>query len=139
MLFISFDLLFSFPYWVAFPTSTLGLIAICYYWWGCSLDNNNNNNTGEYGQWRPWRFCTFSLRELHSALSSAERTAPGKDDIIYDILKHLPTKAKDFLLNIFNRIGRQECFPKAGRFPSSSQSVSRERMHWMHLVIDQLP
>ena len=57
--------------------------------------------------------CTFSLHELHSALSSAEPTAPGKDDIIYDILKHLPTKAKDFLLNIFNRIWETGVLPKS--------------------------
>ena len=57
--------------------------------------------------------CTFSLHELHSALSSAESTAPGKDNIIYDMLKHSLTKAKNFLINIFNRIWETGVLPKS--------------------------
>ena len=30
--------------WVVFRAGALEFIAICFYWWGCSLDNDNDNN-----------------------------------------------------------------------------------------------
>ena len=46
----------------------------------------------------------FTFKELRDALSSTESTAPGEDSIIYDMLKHLPESAKQFLLQICNKI-----------------------------------
>ena len=55
----------------------------------------------------------FTLRELHDALSSTENTAPGEDDIIYEMLKHLPEHAKKFLLKIINKILETGILPKS--------------------------
>ena len=54
----------------------------------------------------------FSLRELRDALSSANPTAPGEDNILYSMLKHLPEHAKVFLLKIINKIWETSIMPK---------------------------
>ena len=46
----------------------------------------------------------FSLLELTSALSSSKNTSPGNDQIHYQMLKHLPDTAKEFLLKLYNRL-----------------------------------
>lgn len=46
----------------------------------------------------------FSLEELKDALSSTKPTSPGEDRILYEMLKHLPEDAKEFLLKIINKI-----------------------------------
>ena len=53
----------------------------------------------------------FSLRELKNALSSTEATAPGEDNILYEMLKHLPEAAKHFLLKIVNKIWETGILP----------------------------
>ena len=55
----------------------------------------------------------FTLRELTEALSSTEKTAPGEDDIIYEMLKHLSDHAKKFLLKIINKIWETGILPKS--------------------------
>ena len=55
----------------------------------------------------------FTLRELHEALSSTESTSPGEDNIIYEMLKHLPEHAKKFLLKIINKIWETGVLPES--------------------------
>ena len=53
------------------------------------------------------------MREFHNALSSTKETAPGEDNIIYAMIKHLPDDAKEFLLDIFNEIWVTGVLPKS--------------------------
>ena len=53
----------------------------------------------------------FTLRELREALSSCESTAPGADNITYNMIKHLPDCAKVFLLKILNKIWETGIIP----------------------------
>ena len=46
----------------------------------------------------------FTLRELEYALSTTESTSPGEDNILYEMIKHLPQHAKISLLKIINKI-----------------------------------
>merc|ERR1712002_974164 len=55
----------------------------------------------------------FTLRELHDTLSSTENTAPGEDNIIYEMLKHLPEHAKKVLLKIIKKIWETGILPKS--------------------------
>ena len=54
----------------------------------------------------------FSLREFGEALSSTEATSPGEDTIMYEMLKHLPEDAKNFLLKIINKVWETGILPK---------------------------
>ena len=54
----------------------------------------------------------FSLKELRDVLSSTEQTAPGEDNILYSMIKHLPEPAKQFLLKIINKIWETGILPK---------------------------
>ena len=54
----------------------------------------------------------FTLKELRDALSSTEASAPGEDNIVYEMLKHLPEEAKDFFLKITNKIWETGILPK---------------------------
>ena len=53
----------------------------------------------------------FTLRELREALLSCESTAPGEDNITYNMIKHLPEHAKVFLLKILNKIWETGIIP----------------------------
>ena len=44
----------------------------------------------------------FSLTELTDALSKANDSSPGPDDIHYQLLKHLPSSSLSILLEIYN-------------------------------------
>ena len=55
----------------------------------------------------------FTLRELSDALSSTKTSAPGEDNILYEMLKHLPDDAKNFLLKIINKIWETGILPKS--------------------------
>ncbi|KAG5885538.1 hypothetical protein JTB14_027393 [Gonioctena quinquepunctata] len=50
----------------------------------------------------------FEMGELNRALKQTSNTAPGKDNITYSMLYHLPEGLKRSLLNIFNRIWNNE-------------------------------
>ncbi|KAG5884009.1 putative RNA-directed DNA polymerase from transposon X-element, partial [Gonioctena quinquepunctata] len=50
----------------------------------------------------------FEMWELNRALKQTSNTAPGKDNITYSMLYHLPEGLKKSLLNIFNRIWNNE-------------------------------
>ena len=53
-----------------------------------------SDNTKPYNQ-------TFSIYELRTALGKAHDTAPGPDQIHYQILKHLPEASLQCLLKVF--------------------------------------
>ena len=53
----------------------------------------------------------FTLKELEHALSTTESTSPGEDNILYEMIKHLPEHAKTFLLRILNKIWNASIFP----------------------------
>ena len=42
----------------------------------------------------------FTFRELREALLNTENSSPGEDNILYEMLKHLPEEGKKFLLKI---------------------------------------
>ena len=53
----------------------------------------------------------FALKELKEALSNTESTAPGEDNIAYEMIKHLNEPEKIFLLKI-NKIWETGILPK---------------------------
>ena len=55
----------------------------------------------------------FSRRELDSALGLCHKTAPGNDDIPYQMISHLPEISLKFLLDLFNRIFREGTVPES--------------------------
>ena len=66
--------------------------------------NFKSHNTESYNQ-------LFSLSELQSALSRAHDTAPGPDNIHYQMLRHLPNSCLQTLLAVFNSIWTSGNFP----------------------------
>ena len=56
-----------------------------------------------------------SVLELTSALAIAKDTTPGPDRIHNLMLKHLPEKAMQFLLKLFNSIWQNHNFPNSWR------------------------
>ena len=44
-------------------------------------------------------YVKFSLKELKDAWETTEPSALGEDTILYEMLKHLPEKSKEFLLD----------------------------------------
>ena len=55
----------------------------------------------------------FNLDELKDAISKSHDTATGPDEIHYQMLKHLPLKSLQTLLEIFNYMW------ETGKFPES--------------------
>ena len=53
----------------------------------------------------------FTMREFDSALASCNETAPGPDDIPYEMFKHIPLNTKLFVLSIINRIWTDTKYP----------------------------
>ena len=76
----------------------------------------------------------ISLDELLDALKQAKSTAPGNDEVPFDMLTHLSEDGKQFLLDLFNRIWIESNLPtgwheatvlpllKPGKEPSSPES-----------------
>ena len=55
----------------------------------------------------------FTVAEFDDALASCNDTAPGPDDILYAMLRHIPAITKLFLVGLFNRIWKESIFPLA--------------------------
>ena len=68
--------------------------------------NFKSNNNEEYNN-------PFNLDELKDAISKSHDTATGPDEIHYQMLKHLPLKSLQTLLDIFNNMW------ETGKFPES--------------------
>ena len=58
-------------------------------------------------------YSPFNLDELKDAISKAHDTATGPDEVHYQMLKHLPPKSLQALLDIFNDMW------ETGKFPES--------------------
>src|SRR5207253_5644723 len=54
----------------------------------------------------------FTHPELDYALGIAMDTAPGPDGIHYQMMKHLPPDAKEYLLSLYNRIWTEGVIPR---------------------------
>ena len=68
--------------------------------------NFKSSNNEEYNT-------PFNLDELKDAISKAHDTATGPDEVHYQMLKHLPPKSLQALLDIFNDMW------ETGKFPES--------------------
>ena len=76
----------------------------------------------------------ISMEELEEALKQSRATAPGNDEVPFDMLVHLSEDGKQFLLDLFNKIWTESCLPegwheatilpllKPGKEPSSPES-----------------
>ena len=68
--------------------------------------NFQSSNTEEYNN-------PFNLVELKEAINKSHDTATGPDEVHYQMLKHLPPKSLQALLDTFNDIW------ETGKFPES--------------------
>ena len=59
------------------------------------IDPPTSHNTEAYN-------LPFSMDEMINALSSSSLTAPGEDDIRYEMISHLPQNTMEFLLETLN-------------------------------------
>jgi ribonuclease HI len=57
----------------------------------------------------------FNVNNLKSCLSNAGNSAPGEDEISYEMIRHLPPSAMAFLLSIYNYIWNRHEFPDQWR------------------------
>ena len=58
---------------------------------------------------------SFTIMEFEFALDSCRKSAPGKDNISFEMIINLNTKAKKFLLQFYNHLWKKGFFPKAWR------------------------
>ena len=65
----------------------------------------------------------FSMEELENVLSNCSSSAPGMDNISFDLIKHLNETAKKFLLQFYNHLWKKGLFPK----------------EWRHAIIIAIP
>ena len=63
------------------------------------------------------------MEELETVLSTCSSSAPGMDNIPFDLIKHLNEAAKKFLLNFYNHLWKKGIFPK----------------EWQHAIIIAIP
>ena len=68
--------------------------------------NSNNTDNNEINN------LAFIIPELMESLQNAHDSVTGPDEIHYQILKHLPTKSLNILLEILNVIWKRGIFPK---------------------------
>ena len=54
---------------------------------------------------------SFTMIELKTALSSTKNTSPGPDQVHYQMIRHLPENALDFLLSTYNRLWVESYYP----------------------------
>ena len=57
----------------------------------------------------------FVMDELEEALNLSNNSAPGKDNVPFEMLKHLDILAKSYLLKFYNHIWLNGLFPQAWR------------------------
>ena len=57
----------------------------------------------------------ISKAEMVAALTRARNTTPGPDNISYEMLRQLPEQAANYLLKIFNKLFKENSFPRQWR------------------------
>ena len=67
--------------------------------------NFSSNNSEIYNRY-------FKLRDLKRAIKKSKNTAPGPDNIPYEVLRHLPEQTLLLWLDIINHMWKIGCFPK---------------------------
>ncbi len=65
-------------------------------------------NNGDGGQEAP-----FNMGELQRALNRVGKTASGKDQVCYSMLKHLSLESQEKLLMLYNRVWEEGRLPKS--------------------------
>ena len=83
--------------------------------------NFKSSNTEEYNN-------PFNLVELKEAINKSHDTATGPDEVHYQMLKHLPPKSLQALLDIFNDIWETGNFQKVGNYLLSYQFRNQEKI-----------
>ena len=58
---------------------------------------------------------SFTIADFEMALDSCNNSAPGKDNISFEMIKNLNIKAKIYLLQFYNYLWKRGLFPKAWR------------------------
>ena len=53
----------------------------------------------------------FFMQEFNIAVGQAKETTPGQNKINYQMLKSLQSKARNYILVIYNRLGQEHHFP----------------------------
>ena len=73
----------------------------------------------------------FTMEELMAALATSKNSAPGEDNIRFEMIKHLSINAKTYLLEVYNHLWKNKEFinewrtaiivpiPKPGKDPSN--------------------
>ena len=74
------------------------------------------------------------IDELRTALGKAHDTAPGPDQIHYQILKHLPKASLQCLLKVFIVFGKLESFHLPGEKPPSLPLPSQEKTPKIQII-----
>ena len=58
----------------------------------------------------------FTIREFDFALANCSNTAPGPDEIPYEMIRHVSGETKLFLIGLINRIWRESNYPSVWEF-----------------------
>ena len=65
----------------------------------------------------------FTMEELEIALKSCKHSAPGEDNISFELIMHLNIITKEYLLTYYNFLWKKGLFPKA----------------WKHAIVIPIP
>ena len=78
----------------------------CRPWWNEECQLSKKKQPLDYNS-------PFTINELSNSLKSCHLSAPGLDDITYQIIKHLSQNSLNNLLLLYNRIYAEHVFPAA--------------------------
>ena len=57
----------------------------------------------------------FKMHEFRKALKKCKNTSPGKDQICYEMFRHMSDKSKAYVLDFFNKLWENGCVPSTWR------------------------
>ncbi|GBM53583.1 RNA-directed DNA polymerase from mobile element jockey [Araneus ventricosus] len=78
-----------------------------------AIKNRAERMTLNFSSRRPFPYNSeFRMFELKAALSKAHDSSPGPDGIAYSMLRHLNAVSLSNLLYLFNRVWREQSFPR---------------------------